>query len=324
MSVIVTGAAGYIGSHIATALLEMGEEVVGLDDLSTGRLDFVDPRIDFRQVDITQFDELYSHLLHLKGSNNLAVIHAAGIKFAGESVKKPLEFYNTNFTGTLNILKVMDLIEARDLVFSSSCSVYGNIADGVGVTENQTPAPISPYGRSKYFSELAIQDMAATGKIKAVSLRYFNVAGNGETHSYDLSPFNLFPNLFRAIQNNEPIQIFGNVFQTRDGSCVRDYVDVTDLAKAHTTALNLLRKNQPLKLAYNLGSGEGATVLEIVESARRHIASNLESKIVMARAGDPGSILADISSAKNDLGWMHNKTIDDMLISGWNAWQKYN
>jgi UDP-glucose 4-epimerase len=130
--------------------------------------------------------------------------------------------------------------------------------------------------------------------------------------------------LFRAIQNNEPIQIFGHDFQTRDGSCVRDYVDVTALAKAHTAALNLLRKNQPLKPAYNLGSGEGATVLEIVESARSHIAFNLESKIVTARAGDPGSILADISNAKNDLRWMHNKTIDDMLISGWNAWQKYN
>jgi UDP-glucose 4-epimerase len=322
MTVIVTGAAGYIGSHIVSALLELGEKVVGIDDLSTGRAEFLNPQMDFRKADISNFDELYPSLISEKGTQNLSVIHAAGIKFAGESVHRPLDFYNTNFSGTLNVLKVMEGIGAENLVFSSSCSVYGNIQDGVGVRENSPLIPVSPYGRSKYFAELAINDFASTGRIKAVSLRYFNVAGNGKSQGFDISPYNLFPNIYRAIENKTPIQIFGNSFKTTDGSCVRDYVDVSLLAQAHITTLNHLREDHKLEPAYNLGSGYGASVLEIVDGAKKYIDANLEHLVTGARTGDPGSILADVSSAIKDLGWNHTTPIHQMLVNGWKAWKE--
>ena len=322
MTVIVTGAAGYIGSHIVSSLIELGEEVIGIDDLSTGRAEFLHPKLDFRKTNICRFDELLANLNDLKLSDEISVIHAAGVKFAGESVQKPLDFYDVNFTGTLNVLRVMEKIGARHLVFSSSCSVYGDVSDGVGVAENSSLMPVSPYGRSKYFAELAINDFVSTGKINAVSLRYFNVAGNGTSNGYDISPYNLFPNIYRAIESKKPIVIFGDSFATIDGTCIRDYVDVVLLAQAHINTLNSLRKKHDLASAYNLGSGQGASVLEIVKSATRVIDPDLTYLIAESRNGDPGSILADVSRAIKDLGWNHTTSIDEMLLGGWKAWSK--
>ena len=321
MIVIVTGVAGYIGSHIALELLDSGYEVVGIDDLSTGLQKFVDERIDFHQVDVSDLASLRKIVSKYKDKDEISVIHAAGIKFAGESIFQPIEFYRTNFSGTNNILEIMSEIGAKNLVFSSSCSVYGEIPSGLSVDEKYPLKPVSPYGRSKLFAEIAINDYVATGKIKAVSLRYFNVAGNGKSMGYDKSSFNLFPNIYRALQGNLLLNVYGNTHATKDGSCIRDYVDVSCLAKAHVIALEKLRDNNNLLPAYNLGSGVGLSVLEIVKAAQETISPDFRAVIQSARKGDPASILANISNAESDLDWKHDVSIDQMLLDGWNAWK---
>ncbi len=323
MNVIVTGVAGYIGSHIALELLNSGYQVVRIVDLSTGSQKFIDPRIDFHKVNIADLSSLRKSVLSYKDQGEISVIHAAGIKFAGESVFRPIEFYRTNFSGTINILEIMSEIGAQNLVFSSSCSVYGEITDGINVDEDSILKPISPYGKSKYFAEIAINDFVSTGKIKAVSLRYFNVAGHGESLGYDKSMFNLFPNIYRALQQNLPFYVYGNTYHTKDGSCIRDYVDVSILAKAHVTALSRLRDNQNLLPAYNLGSGIGLSVLDIIKAVQETIYPDFRAIIQPPRKGDPASILANISKAVSDLDWKHNASISQILWDGWKAWERY-
>jgi UDP-glucose 4-epimerase len=320
MIALVTGVAGYIGSHVAFELLESGYQVVGIDDLSTGSQNFIDPRIDFHNEDIADLSKLRKALSGYKDKGEISVIHAAGIKFAGESVSRPVEFYRTNFSGTNNILEIMPEIGAKNLVFSSSCSVYGEVNDGFRVNENAILKPVSPYGRSKYFAEIAINDFVRTGKIKAVSLRYFNVAGNGKSRGYDKSKFNLFPNIYRALQQKSSFNVYGNHYATKDGSCIRDYVDVSILAEAHVTALERLKENKNLLPAYNLGSGVGLSVLDIVKAVQENIYSDFRVIIKPARHGDPASILADISNAESDLNWKHDVSISKMLSEGWKIW----
>jgi UDP-glucose 4-epimerase len=324
MIAIVTGVAGYIGSHIALELLNSGYQVVGIDDLSTGSQNFIDPRIDFHKVNIADLSSLRKSVLSYKDKGEISVIHAAGIKFAGESVFRPIEFYRTNFSGTINILEIMSEIGAQNLVFSSSCSVYGEITDGLNVDEDSILKPISPYGKSKYFAEIAINDFVSTGKIKAVSLRYFNVAGNGKSLGYDKSMFNLFPNIYRALQQNLSFNVYGNTYDTKDGSCIRDYVDVSILAKAHVATLERLRDNQNLLPAYNLGSGIGLSVLDIIKAVQETIYPDFRAIIQPARKGDPASILANISNAESDLNWKHDVSIAQILCDGWKAWERNN
>jgi UDP-glucose 4-epimerase len=322
MIAIVTGVAGYIGSHIALELLNSGYRVVGIDDLSTGSQKFIDPRIDFHKVNIADLSSLRKSVLSYKNKGEISVIHAAGIKFAGESVFRPIEFYRTNFSGTINILEIMSEIGAQNLVFSSSCSVYGEITDGLNVDEDSILKPISPYGKSKYFAEIAINDFVSTGKIKAVSLRYFNVAGNGKSLGYDKSMFNLFPNIYRALQQNLPFNVYGNTYDTKDGSCIRDYVDVSILAKAHVATLERLRDNQNLLPAYNLGSGIGLSVLDVIKAVQETIYPDFRAIIQPARKGDPASILANVSNAESDLNWKHDASIAQILCDGWKAWER--
>jgi UDP-glucose 4-epimerase len=208
----------------------------------------------------------------------------------------------------------------KSLVFSSSCSVYGNIETLKPAGENSSLNPVSPYGRSKMFAEKIIQDEISASGLKAVALRYFNVAGNADGVGYDISPFNLLPNLYRAISDQADFTVFGGDFKTTDGSCIRDYVDVSLLAKAHITALRKLMSGESLEFAYNLGSGEGASVYQIVQDAKAEISHELKFVTVSARAGDPAQILADISLAKRDLAWEHPVSIREMVRSGWKAW----
>ena len=322
MKVILTGAAGYIGAHISAELLNNSHEVIGIDNFSTGRKEFLDPRIEFYEGDISDQKFLNSVFANLKSENISGVIHAAGLKFAGESVKDPTSYYMTNAAGTASVLKAMEINQIHNLVFSSSCSVYGAIKDSKPVRECDEYSPVSPYGRSKMIAELMIKDAIDAGIATATCLRYFNVAGNSDISALDTSQFNLFPNLYRAISEKKVFSIFGGSYDTPDGTCVRDYVDVVQLAKVHVTCLKMLDKGDPLSFAYNLGSGHGASVQEIVQAAKTKIEPSLNTERVSARIGDPSVIMANTTLAEAELGWEHNSSIEQLVLDGWSRWQK--
>ena len=322
MQVVITGVAGYIGAHVANYFLESGYEVIGIDNLSTGYERFIDNRIQFIKGDAQNSQIIDQAFVLLKDKSESAIIHCAGLKYAGESVKKPLDFYENNSQTTLQILKSMEKFGLKNLVFSSSCSVYGEISSNLAVTEDAATIPLSPYGRSKRFAEEMIEDFVKTGKIKAISLRYFNVAGNGKIAAYDASPYNLFPNLYRAIQNENEFKVFGNDYSTYDGTAIRDYVDVRTLSQAHYDVFKLLSSGIENGFEiYNLGSGVGFSVQQIISRTKELIASNLRVAYLPRRAGDPSKILADVSKAKKVLNWKHNASIDEIIKSGWDAWQ---
>jgi UDP-glucose 4-epimerase len=321
MQIIVTGAAGYIGSHVCQELLSQGFEVLAVDDLSTGRIEFLDSKVSFFQGKVQDEEFLREVFSNINRPEISGVIHCAGSKFAGESVKYPLNYYENNTFAVQVLLKVMLEHKVHSLIFSSSCSVYGSLRKVEPVAEKVNPNPISPYGRSKYFAELVIADVVSASDLSAVSLRYFNVAGNSPGVGYDSSAYNLLPNLYRSLSTNKEFHVFGANHETPDGSCVRDYVDVKLLAGAHRTAMQKLILGERLQPVYNLGSGIGASVLEIVNAAKNEIDKNLKVIISDVRPGDPAIILSDTTLAQRDLGWSHPVTIYEMVISGWNSWQ---
>jgi UDP-glucose 4-epimerase len=256
----------------------------------------------------------------LKNSAESGVIHCAGLKFAGESVKFPLNYYENNSFAVQVLLKTMEDYSVQSLVFSSSCSVYGSPADLKPISESADCNPVSPYGRSKYFAEKMISDSMTSSDLKAVALRYFNVGGNTPGVGFDVSPFNLLPNLYRAISSKTSFTVFGGDYMTPDGSCIRDYVDVALLARTHIVTLQKLLAGEKLDFAYNLGSGQGASVYQIVQAAKEEISEELTFTTVSARSGDPAQIMADTSAAERDLNWSHHVSIGDMILSGWKAW----
>ncbi|WP_084038893.1 UDP-glucose 4-epimerase GalE [Demequina sp. NBRC 110053] len=320
MTWMVTGGAGYIGSHVVRALTDAGIDAVVLDDLSSGFERFIPTGVPFVNASILETERVRDALAEhrVKG-----VIHCAGYKYAGESVKHPIHTYRQNVEGTACLLEAMADAGVTRLVFSSSAGVYGTPSEPV-VTEETATAPESPYGESKLIGEWLIRDQVRAtadtdAPLRATSLRYFNVVGSGTLDVHDASPHNLFPKVIRAIKAGQAPLIFGDDYATEDGTCVRDYVHVQDLAHSHVAAARMLDFGKPLAPVYNLGSGDGTSVREIVGSLLEAAGSDLEPEVRERRPGDPARIVATGELAADDIEWKMSHTIEEMAASAWAA-----
>ncbi|MFL6088535.1 MAG: UDP-glucose 4-epimerase GalE [Aeromicrobium sp.] len=315
MSFLVTGGAGYIGSHIVRAFRLADLDVVVVDDLSTGHRDFVPGDVPFVQASILDTAGLAKAM---QENAVTGVVHLAAFKYAGVSVDRPLHTYEQNVTGTASVLTAMQEAGVRDIVFSSSAAVYGTPSTDV-VTEATASQPESPYGESKLIGEWMIRATARAHDLHHTSLRYFNVVGSADPHLYDTSPHNLFPLVIDALRAGRTPQIHGDDYPTRDGTCVRDYIHVADLADAHVVAAQKLAAGQPLEPVYNLGSGDGVTVREIMNAFADVSAQPFVPTVNPRRPGDPAQIVASGDLAARDLDWRMRHSVRDMVQTAWKA-----
>lgn len=318
MSWLVTGGAGYIGSHVVRAFEEAGLPAVVIDDLSSGHRDFVRPDTPFVEGTILDTD-LVARIC--KDHAVEGVVHLAGFKYAGVSVQRPLHTYTQNVTGTVNLLDAMAQCGVENMVFSSSAATFGT-PDVDIVTEDTGTFPESPYGESKLIGEWLIRDQAVATGLRHTSLRYFNVVGSGADDLYDSSPHNLFPVIFEALLAGRTPQINGDDYDTPDGTCVRDYVHVTDLAVAHVVAARRLAAGDSLEPVYNLGSGSGSSVRQIMDTVREVTGIDFTPAIGARRQGDPARIVASGELASRDLDWAMRHDLRDMVASAWRARQQ--
>ncbi|WP_207454718.1 UDP-glucose 4-epimerase GalE [Desertivibrio insolitus] len=315
MAWLVTGGAGYIGAHVVKAFEEAGIAAVALDNLASGREGFVGPKTPLVRASILDRDAVERAVTE---HGVTGVVHLAGFKYAGVSVQKPLHTYDQNVTGTVRLLEAMAATGVDKIVFSSSAAVYGT-PDVDLVVEDTPKNPQSPYGESKLIGEWLLRDQAVATGLKHTSLRYFNVVGSGDPSIYDTSPHNLFPLVFDALVEGRTPKINGDDYPTPDGTNVRDYLHVSDLALAHVEAARLLEAGEELEVAYNLGSGDGVSVREIMTAVARVTGIDFEPEIGPRRAGDPARIVASGDLAARDLGWQMRHSLEDMVRSAWDA-----
>lgn len=331
--ILVTGGTGYIGSHTVVELQNNGYEVIIVDNLSNSRADVVDSieqitgeRPVFEKVDCLDYAALDGVFAKYPGIEG--IIHFAASKAVGESVQKPLLYYRNNLVSLINILELMPKHGVKGIIFSSSCTVYGQ-PDILPVTEQ---APIkkaeSPYGNTKQVNEEIIRDTVASGSpIHAILLRYFNPIGAHPTALIgelpNGVPQNLIPYLTQtAIGIREKLSVFGDDYDTPDGSCIRDYIYVVDLAKAHVTAMNrILDNRQKDKVeVFNIGTGRGVSVLELIHAFEAATGVKLNYQITGRRAGDIEKVWADPTYANTELGWKADTSLEDTLLTAW-KWQ---
>ncbi|MFS0910567.1 UDP-glucose 4-epimerase GalE [Microbacterium sp. 179-I 3D2 NHS] len=320
MSWIVTGGAGYIGAHVVRALADAGLAPVVLDDLSSGVASFVPEGVPFVRGSILD-RPLVEKTLRDHAAEG--VIHVAGFKYAGVSVQRPLHTYAQNVEGTRIVLEAMEAAGVANIVFSSSAAVFGT-PDVDLVEEDTAKRPASPYGESKLIGEWLLRDQGiATADserpLRHTSLRYFNVVGSADPTVYDVSPHNLFPIVFEALIAGETPKIFGDDYATDDGTNVRDYVHVGDIAAAHVAAAERLAAGRPIEAAYNLGSGDGLSVKQIMDAVARVTGIDFTPEIGPRRAGDPDRIVATGELAARDLDWRMRYSVDEMVRTGWEA-----
>jgi UDP-glucose 4-epimerase len=320
MTWLVTGGAGYIGSHVVRAFREAGEQVVVIDSLSSGHPEFVPADVPFVRGTILDGD-LVRHAL--REHDVTGVVHLAGFKYAGVSVSQPLLTYQQNVTGTATLLEQMDAAGVHSLVFSSSAATYGT-PDVDLVTEKTPTHPESPYGESKLIGEWLIADQARARELTHTSLRYFNVVGSATPDLYDTSPHNLFPLVLGMLARGEVPQINGDDYPTPDGTCVRDYVHVADLAHSHLVAARALEAGTSLEAVYNLGSGDGVSVRQIMDVAAEVTGIAFEPRMAPRRPGDPARIVASGELAGRDLEWEMRHSLRDMLASAWEAQERHS
>ncbi|MGN1301705.1 MAG: UDP-glucose 4-epimerase GalE [Clostridia bacterium] len=325
MSILVTGGAGFIGSHTVVELLEKGEELVIVDNFCNSSPDVLDKikQITNRDFKFYEVDLLNEEKLEkvFKENNIDSVIHFAGLKAVGESVAKPIEYYHNNITGTLVLLKLMKKYNCKKMVFSSSATVYGNPAS-LPIKEDFPLSTTNPYGSTKLMIEQILQDVCvADADFSVAILRYFNPIGAHESGLIgevpNGIPNNVMPYILKVAGGEyEALTVFGNDYNTPDGTGVRDYIHVVDLAKGHLKALNKIREEKGVKV-YNLGTGNGYSVLDLVTNFEKVNGVKVNYKIGARRPGDIAACYADASKARDELGWVAEKGIEEMCRDAW-------
>ena len=317
MTWLLTGGAGYIGAHVLRSLRASGRDVVVLDDLSTGLARKVPEGVPVVQADVRDRDAVATALTNHRVTG---VIHLAAKKAVGESVERPHYYYRQNVEGAMALTEAMVATGVTRLVYSSSAAVYG--APDVDLVVESTPTlPVNPYGETKLVGEWIGRDLAVAAGLSVVALRYFNVAGTGGDDLGDVGAFNLIPMVLRACTRGERPQIFGDDYPTPDGTCVRDYIHVVDLADAHVAAAARTETDQPGFAAYNIGRGTGSSVREVLASVATALGYELDVEVTARRPGDPARLVGSVDLARAELGWTASRDLDAMTASAWSAWQ---
>ena len=319
MSILVTGGAGYIGSHVVRLLQEKGHRVTVIDNLSSG----FSGRIGAAKL--VEFDlateAATATLVELIKSESItSVIHLAARKQVGESVTKPEWYFEQNIGGMAHLLEAMRQTKVDKLVFSSSAATYG-MPDTDFVNEDFDCKPINPYGQTKLIGEWMTANAARAWGLRAVNLRYFNVAGAGWPELADTATMNLVPIVFAALDAGKSPVVFGTDYDTADGTCVRDYVHVLDLAEAHVTSLDYLDRDKRDHRTFNVGTGKGASVFEVLAEIKRVTKIDFEIDLQPRRPGDPPYLCADVSRIKEHLGWTAKRDLAEIIESAWSARQ---
>lgn len=327
--ILVTGGTGYIGSHTCIELIDAGFEVIIADNFSNSNPLVLKQikKITGKTVKVYKCDiRDYQSLAEIFKNENIdSVIHFAGLKSVGESNEVPIKYYDNNISGTINLLKVMDEYNCKSLIFSSSATVYGETS-GKAIKENSHLSVTNPYGKTKLLIEEILGDLAAADRTwKIIILRYFNPIGANKTGEIGENPNgipnNLLPYITQvAVGKLDYVRVFGNDYQTEDGTGVRDYIHIVDLAKGHLAALNKLQNINNVEI-YNLGTGVGYSVLEVLTTMEKVVGEKIPYKILARRKGDIASCYANPSKANRDLGWKADLNLEDMCKDSWN-WQK--
>lgn len=311
---LLTGGAGYIGAHVARDLLASGRQVVVLDDLSAGHRERVPAEVTFIEASVLDTAAVRDALTTYAVTG---VIHLAAKKAVGESVEKPLLYYRENVGGMVSLLQAMADAGTRCLVYSSSAAVYGD-PPWSPISEDTPCAPLSPYGQTKLIGEWMVRDESVARPLSWVSLRYFNVAGAGSPDLGDTSANNLIPMVFDALDRREAPQVFGTDYPTHDGSCVRDYIHVSDLAAAHVAAAALCESGG-VAAVFNVGTGVGSSVLEVMGAVSDVVGRDVGAVAVGRRAGDPPELVASVDRISAELGWSAQRDLRDMVASAYAA-----
>ncbi len=304
--ILVTGGAGYIGSACVKALIEEGNKVTVFDDFSTGQKDKISAEAQVFEGSLCNFSDIFE-VCRLGGFD--AVIHFAAKKAVAESEVDPSLYFANNVVGSFNLLRAMEEFNIPQIIFSSTAAVYAPTAEPKKLTESSMIAPISVYGVTKLMVEDMIKSYVRTGKISQFSiLRYFNVAGDGGVNFQENNPQNVFPILANKLKNDETFEIFGDDYDTKDGTCVRDYIHLKDLVSGHLSALNDERNG-----VYNLGTGTGYSVKELVEAFNQVSGKTMKVKVSPRRLGDAMLVIADASLANRELNWYPKQALEEMV-----------
>jgi UDP-glucose 4-epimerase len=320
MTWLITGGAGYIGAHVVRAMTEAGERTVVYDDLSTGIAERVPDGVPLVVGSTLDGERV---VRALRDHRVTGVIHLAAKKQVGESVDRPLHYYRENVEGLRVLLAAVTETRVPSFVFSSSAAVYGMPSaarDGALVTEDTPCAPMSPYGETKLAGEWLVRATGRATGLATASLRYFNVAGAAAPELADAGVFNVIPMIFERLTAGEPPRVFGDDYPTPDGTCVRDYVHVMDLAEAHVATARALEAAPGRELTLNIGRGEGVSVREMIDRVNAVTGRTLPPVVAPRRPGDPASVVASAARIATELGWKAKHDVQDMITSAWEGW----
>jgi UDP-glucose 4-epimerase len=316
MTWLITGGAGYIGAHVVRAMTAAGEQAVVYDDLSTGIAERVPDGVPLVMGSTLDGERLTRVLVD---HSVTGVVHLAAKKQVGESVEQPLHYYRENVEGLRVLLNAVTAAKVASFVFSSSAAVYG-MPDVDLVTEETPCVPMSPYGETKLAGEWLVRATGRATGLSTAALRYFNVAGAAGPELADAGVFNLVPMVFEKLTQDAPPRVFGDDYPTPDGTCVRDYIHVVDLAEAHVAAARVLSSSPGRGLTLNIGRGEGVSVREMIDRINAVTGYDLPPTVMPRRPGDPARVVASADRAAAELGWKARHDVQDMITSAWEGW----